>query len=99
MHMREPSQMWEKLRSLFESKSTNRRLALKNQLYNLRMSDKQSAEEHLRNFNAIVAQLANINTTLEDDELIDRLLMSLPNSWSNFVNRSLSEKINQRTQN
>ena len=48
------------------------------------MSDKQSAEEHLRNFNTIIAQLANINVILEDDEFIDKLLMSLPESWSNF---------------
>lgn len=84
MRIKDPRQMWNKLRSLYESKSTNRRLALKSQLYNLRMTEKQSVEEHLRNISTLVAQLANIDAIIPDEDLIDRILMSLPDSWADF---------------
>lgn len=84
MHLSEPREMWIKLRDLYESKSTNRRLTLKSQLYSLQMSDKMSIDEHLRNVSSLIGQLANINVLVPDDELVDRVLTSLPSNWSIF---------------
>ena len=82
MYLPEPRDMWLKLKVLYESKSTNRKLALKTQLYNLRLTEKSSMEDHTRNISQIVGQLASINVIIPDDEIVDRTLMSLPSSWS-----------------
>jgi hypothetical protein len=62
----------------------NRRLTLKSQLYSLSMTDKMSVEEHLRNVSTIVGQLVNLGIIVPDDELVDRVLTSLPTSWLIF---------------
>ena len=82
MYLSEPRVMWLKLKVLYESKSTNRKLALKTQLYNLKLTENSSMEDHTRNISQIVGQLASIDVVIPDDEIVDRTLMSLPSSWS-----------------
>ena len=96
MHLSDPRQMWMKLKNLFESQTTNRRLTLKNQFYSLRMTEKQSMEEHLRSVNSIVNQLANIGVLLPDEDLVDRVLMSLPSSWT-FMRQLINARENPIT--
>ena len=84
MNLTDPRLVWVKLRDLFESKSMNRRMTLKSQLYSLKMSEKSTVEEHLRNVSSLLAQLANIGTLIPDEEIVDRVLTSLPASWSIF---------------
>ena len=84
MNLADPRLVWIKLRDLFESKSMNRRMSLKSQLYSLKMSDKTTVEKHLRIVSALIAQLANIGTLVPDEELVDRVLISLPSSWNIF---------------
>ena len=84
MNLADPKLVWLKLRDLFESKSINRRMILKSQLYSLKMSEKTTIEEHLRTVSSLIAQLANIGTLIPDEELVDRVLTSLPASWSIF---------------
>jgi hypothetical protein len=81
MNISDPHRMWIKLRTLYQSNSMNRRLSLKSQLYNLNMIEKLSIEEHLRHVNSLIGQLANRGITITDDELVDRVLTSLPTSW------------------
>ena len=82
MSMRDPKQMWEKLATFYESKTLNRQMTLKTDLYNLRMSNKTSIENHLKSINMLVAQLGNINVVLPEEELVTRIIMSLLESWS-----------------
>jgi hypothetical protein len=84
MNLEDPRLVWIKLRDLFESKSMNRRMSIKSQLYNLKMTEKTTIEEHLRNVSSLIAQLANIGTIVADEELVDRVLTSLPSSWTIF---------------
>jgi hypothetical protein len=84
MHIPDPRIAWIRLRDLFEPKTMNRRLTLKSQLYGLLMTDRMSIEEHLRNVSTIVGQLANIGIVVLDEELVDRVLTSLPTSWLIF---------------
>ena len=46
MYLSEPRDMWLKLKVLYESKSTNRKLALKTQLYNLRLTENSNIEDY-----------------------------------------------------
>ena len=62
----------------------NRRMSIKSQLYNLKMLEKTTIEEHLCTVSSLIAQLANIGTIVPDEELVDRVLTSLPPSWSIF---------------
>jgi hypothetical protein len=59
----------------------NRRLSIKSQLYSLRMSEKMSIEDLLRTVSDLTGQLANIGVIVPDEELVDRILTSLPSSW------------------
>jgi hypothetical protein len=58
----------------------NRRLTLKSQLYNLKMTEKMNIEEHLRSVSTITGALANIGVIVPDNELVDRVLTSLLSS-------------------
>jgi hypothetical protein len=77
MNLQDPMLVWIKFRDLFESTSMNRRMSIKSQLYNLKMSEKTSVEEHLCTVSSLIAQLANIGTIVPDEELVDRVLTSL----------------------
>jgi hypothetical protein len=59
----------------------NRRLSIKSQLYSLRMSEKMSIEDLLQTVNDLTSQLTNIGVVVPDEELVDRVLTSLPSSW------------------
>jgi hypothetical protein len=84
MHITDPRLIWIKLRDLYESKSMNKRLSLNSDLYTIKMTEKMFLEEHLMKVNNIVCQLANIGVAVLDEELVDRGLTSLPNSWDIF---------------
>jgi hypothetical protein len=84
MNIDDPRQVWIKLRSLYQNSSMNRRLSLKSQLYSLKMTEKMTIEEHLRNVSSLTSQLANIGITIPNEELINRVLTSLPSSWDTF---------------
>jgi hypothetical protein len=67
---------WLKLQELYESKSMNRRLTLKGELYSLKMNEKTSIDEHLKAISMLVGQLANIDIAILDEELVNRVLTS-----------------------
>jgi hypothetical protein len=81
MHISDPRLVWIKLRDLYESKSMNRRLSIKSQLYSLRMTEKMNIEDLLCTVSDLTGQLANIGVVVPDEELVDRVLTSLPTSW------------------
>jgi len=49
------NKLWDKLESLYQSKSMANKLFLRNKLYLLRMSDGSSMTEHLNVFNNIIS--------------------------------------------
>ena len=52
---------WDKLGTLYQSKSLVNKLFLWKKLYNLRMKDGDSATEHLNAFNTVVNQLSSVD--------------------------------------
>ena len=77
--------LWDKLVSLYESKSATSKAFLVRNLVQLRLDEEKSVAEHLNEFQDVINQLANMKVNF-DDELQALLLMSsLSESWETLV--------------
>eukprot|EP00253_Pinus_taeda_P022768 PITA_22768 len=77
--------LWDKLGTLYQSKSLVNKLFLRKRLYNLRMKDGDSVIENLNAFNIMVSQVASIDIKISDEGMCINLLCSLPNLWDSLV--------------
>jgi len=77
--------LWDKLETLYQSKSLVNKLFLWKKLYNLRMKDGDSVIEHLNAFNNVVIQLASVDIKISDEDKCISLLCSLSYSWDSMV--------------
>ena len=77
--------LWEKLGTLYQSKSLVNKMFLRKKLYNLRMKDGDSVTEHLNAFNTVVSQLSSVDIKISDEDKCISLLCSLPYSWDSLV--------------
>eukprot|EP00253_Pinus_taeda_P020785 PITA_20785 len=78
--------LWEKLGTLYQSKSLVNKLCLRKKLYNLRMKDEDSVTEHLNAFNiVVVSQLASVYIKILDEDKCINLLCSPPDPWDSLV--------------
>ena len=77
--------LWDKLGTLYQSKSLANKLFLWKKLYNLRMKDGDSVTEHLNAFNTVVSQLSSIDIKILDEDKCISLLCSLLDSWDSLV--------------
>ena len=76
--------IWEKLESLYMTKSVTNKLLLKSTLYYLRLEESNSLKFHLDEFYSIVMDLYNNDVKLDNEDLTICLLCSLPLSYKNF---------------
>jgi len=77
--------LWDKLGTLYQSKSLVNKLFLWKKLYNLRMKDGDSVTEHLNAFNIVVSQLAFVDIKISDEDKCINLLCYLLDSWDSLV--------------
>eukprot|EP00253_Pinus_taeda_P017108 PITA_17108 len=77
--------LWDKLGTLYQSKSLVNKLFLRKKLYNLRMKDGDSVTEHLNAFNTVVSQLLSVDIKISDEDKCISLLCSLPDPWDSLV--------------
>ena len=81
--------IWEKLESLYMTRSLAHRLCLKQQLYSFKMAESRTIEEQLAEFNKNIDDLENIGVKLEgvkleDEDKVVILLNALPKTFEHF---------------
>ena len=79
------AELWLKLESLYMTKSLTNKLLLKQRLFSLRMQSGTPLRNHLENLNSILLDLRNLDVKIDDEDAALILLVSLPNSYGNFV--------------
>jgi translation initiation factor IF-1 len=77
--------LWENLGKLYHSKSLVNKLFLRMKLYNLRMRDGDSVEEHLNAFNTMVSHFVSVEIKISDEDKCINLLYSLPDLWDSLI--------------
>ncbi|KAL6211098.1 hypothetical protein ACLB2K_016326 [Fragaria x ananassa] len=74
-------ELWRKLESLYERKTTANKAFLIKKLVNLKYKGETSINEHLNEMQSIVNQLSSMNMALDDELQALILLSSLPDLW------------------
>ena len=87
-----PTVLWEKLEELYMAKSLTNALFLWKQFYQLRMTEGQSVQEHLSNFQRILTNLLSVGEKVEEKTRALVLLSSLPRSFESLVTAILVGK-------
>ena len=76
--------MWKALTYLFQSKSDQRNLALKDKLRNINMEKGDSMPKYLTNFTQCRDELGSVGVIVDDEELVSLALLGLPKSWHSY---------------
>jgi hypothetical protein len=83
--MKTTKEMFDALKKLFESKNTNRAIALKHQLRNIKMNKADIVATFFMKIAEIGDQLGAIGEIISDRELVMLTLNGLPSHWEPFV--------------
>jgi hypothetical protein len=73
--------LWNKLWTLYQSKSLTNKLFLWKKMYNLRMKDGDLVTKHLNAYNIVVSQLLFVDIKTSDENKSINSLFSLLDSW------------------
>jgi len=72
-----PYVMWKTLTELFQSKSDQRKLALKDKLRNIRCENGDSMPQYLTKFTQCQDELGSVGVTVEDEDMVSLALLGL----------------------
>lgn len=86
------TKLWDRLRVMYDKKSLSTRLYTSVKLFSFRMLDGTSLQDHIDAFNLIVAELASLGETVENEKKALYLLTSLPKSYEHLVQTILYGK-------
>jgi hypothetical protein len=78
-------EMFDALKKLFESNNTNRAIALKHQLQNVKMTKADTIATFFMKISEIRDQLGTIGEIISDRELVMLTLNGLPSHWEPFI--------------
>ena len=79
-----PYLMWKVLTDLFQSKSDQRKLALKDKLRNIKMEKGDSIAKYLTKFTQCRDELGSVGVTVEEEDMVDLALLGLPKAWNSY---------------
>ena len=75
---------WKSLTDLFQSKSDQRKLALKDKLRNIKMEKGDNMPKYLTKFTQCRDELGSVGVTIDDEDLVSLALLGLPKSWHSY---------------
>ena len=75
-----PFLMWKALTDLFQSKSDQRKLALKDKLRKINMEKNDTIPVYLTKFVHCRDELGSVGVSVDDEELVSLALLGLPKS-------------------
>jgi len=79
-----PYLMWKALTDLFQIKSNQRKLALKDKLRNIKCEKGDSMPKYPTKFTQCRDELGSVGVTVDDEDLVSLALLSLPKSWHSY---------------
>ena len=77
--------LWNRLETLYMTKSLSTRLYLKTKFFSFKMVENQKLQDHIDSFNKLCLDLENIDIKYDDENKALVLLHSLPKSYETFV--------------
>lgn len=80
------AQMWNRLKSVHEQRSSVNKVTLKQQFFNYRMNPNESIAQHISKIESMALALADVDERVTDVDKIAKTLESLPNSYGAFIN-------------
>ena len=79
-----PLLMWKALKDFFQSRSDQRKLALKDKLRKIKMEKGDSIQKYLMKFVHYKDELGSVGVTVDDEDLVSLALLGLPKSWHSY---------------
>ena len=79
-----PFLMWKYLTEFFQSKSDQRKLALKDKLRKIKMEKGESIPKYLTKFFQCKDELGSVGVTVDEEDLVSLALLGLPKSWNSY---------------
>ena len=79
-----PFLMWKALTDLFQSRSDQRKLALKYKLRKIKMEKGNSIPKYLTKFFHCKDELGSVGVTVDEEDLLILALLGLSKSWHNY---------------
>jgi len=76
--------MWKEFIHLFQSKSDQRKLALKDKLRNIKCENGDSMPRYLTKFTQCRDELGSVGVTIDDEDLVSLALLGLLRSWHSY---------------
>src|SRR3954465_1976544 len=78
-------EMFQELKLIFQKNARIERYEVSNKFYSCKMEENSSVSEHIPKMSGYCNHLIQLEVTLPDDSVIDRILQSLPPSYKGFV--------------
>eukprot|EP00253_Pinus_taeda_P015796 PITA_15796 len=82
--MASPYLMWKVLTDLFQSKSNQTKLVLKDKLRNIKCENGENIPKYLTKFTQCRDELGSVGVTVDDEDLVRLALLGLPKSWHSY---------------
>lgn len=85
----EPNEYWIVLKNLYASGTNSRKLLLRRRLTNLKMEEGSSMSAFLQLVKELINEFACIGETITVAEIVEHVLMALPETFEGLVNTSM----------
>ena len=79
-----PFLMWKALTDLFQCRSDQRKLALKDKLRKIKMEKGDSIPKYLTKFIHCKDEIGSVGVTVYEEDLVSLALLGLPKSWHSY---------------